>query len=91
MFSIFKSIDTKLSECGFKKIQETIYGVEYQRYNKEFNYVHKVDICHKSGGRYHIQSYDATNTNSIYSPVVALTDYELNLFNKKINQLKYLF
>lgn len=85
---MFKSIDKKFEEIGFVKIKEDKYGVSYERKDKEFNYVQRLDILHKRNGKHIIQSYDATNTTSRFSPVVGLTGYELKLALKKMKKLK---
>ena len=85
---LFKNIDKKFEEIEFIKISEDKHGVEYIRYNKEFDYIQKLDILYKSNKELIIQSYDATNTTSSYSPVVGLTEYELKLVLKKIKRLK---
>ena len=41
---LFKNIDKKFEEIGFIKIREDKYGVEYERYNKEFDYIQKLNI-----------------------------------------------
>lgn len=35
---LFKSIDEKIEEMGFKKINEDKYGVEYERYSEKYKY-----------------------------------------------------
>ena len=90
MLEFLKSTDTKLSEQGFNKIFETLLSVRYERYDEAFNFIHVVDINRKLNGTYELQSYDSTNTD-FFSPVVALTDYEFKLFNKKINEMKHPF
>lgn len=86
--NLFKSVDKKFEEIGFVKIREDKYGVEYERYDRKFNYLQKLDILCKSNGERIVQSYDFTNTTSSYSPVVGLTAYEIKLALKKIKKLK---
>lgn len=73
---LFKNIDKKFEEIGFIKIREDKYGVEYERYNKEFDYIQKLNILYKSNKEIIIQS------------AVGLTEYELKLVLKKIRELK---
>ena len=80
----FKSIDKKFKDIGFTKIKEDKYGVIYERYDEEYEYIQKLDISHKINGKYLVQSYDATNTTSEFSPVVGLTEYEIKLVSMKI-------
>ena len=88
MLDIFKSTDQKLFEYGFNKVEETVLGARYERYDDAFKFLHKVDISRRFNGIYEIESYDATNAD-FFSPVVALTDVEMKLFNKKIHELKH--
>lgn len=90
MLEFLKSTDSRLSDYGFDKVEENILGAKYERYDNTFNFLHKVDICRRFNGIYEIQSYDATNVDTFPS-VVALTDIEFNLFNKKIKELKHCF
>ena len=83
----FKSIDKKFKDIGFTKIKEDKYGVIYERYDEEYEYIQKLDISHKINGKYLVQSYDATNTTSEFSPVVGLTEYEIKLVSMKIKIL----
>lgn len=55
---IFKTIDEKFEDIGFKKIKDDKYAVTYERYNGEFKYMQVLDIRHKKNGRHIIQSYD---------------------------------
>ena len=84
---IFKSIDKKFKDIGFIKIEEDKYGVVYERYDEEYKYMQRLDISHKINGKYLVQSYDATNTTSEFSPVVGLTEYEIKLVSMKIKIL----
>lgn len=85
---IFKSIDEKFEEIGFKKVEEDKYGVVYERYNEKYNYNHKLTILRKASGNHILQSYDETNTTSEYSPVVGLSGYEMKLALRKMKKLK---
>ena len=71
----------------FVKVREDKYGVVYERYVDEYGYVQRLDILHKANGKHLIQSYDATNTTSEFSPVVGLTEYEIKLVSMKIKIL----
>ena len=55
---LFKSVDEKLKEIGFVKIEEDKYGVRYERKNSKYNFTQSVDILHKASGRHILQSYD---------------------------------
>ena len=85
---IFKSIDEKFKDIGFIKVREDKHGVVYERYEDEYGYVQRLDILHKANRKHLIQSYDATNTTSEFSPVVGLTGYELKLALIKMKKIK---
>ena len=86
---LFKSIDEKFEEVGFKKIEEDKFGAIYERYNKEFNYTQKLDLMHKASGRHLIQSYDPAlmDNKNIGNTGVGLTMYEAQLCVKKMKQM----
>ena len=85
---MFKSTDKKFEKIGFVKTKEDEHGVSYERPNEEFHYIQKIDILYKTNGKHIVQSYDATNTTSEYSPVVGLTGYEVKLVLKKMKEIK---
>lgn len=86
---IFKSIDEKFNEIGFKKIREDKYGVEYERENKEQGYVQSLCLLHKKSGRHIVQSYDKClmDEKKIGNTCVGLTMYEIKLCLKKMKQM----
>ena len=86
---IFKSVDEKLKEIGFVKIEENKHGVMYERENSKYNFTQSVDILHKDSGRHILQSYDKdlTDEKNIGNTCVGLTRYEMKLFIKKMKKL----
>lgn len=58
MIKLFKNVDEKLADIGFKKMEENKHLCEYDRENNEFGYIQKVVISYKKSGRYILQSYD---------------------------------
>lgn len=86
---LFKTVDDKLSEIGFVKIQENKYGASYERQNTKYNFVQVVSLLHKASGKHIIQSYDKDlfDTKHIGNTCVGLTMYETKLFLKKMKQL----
>lgn len=86
---IFKTVDDKLADIGFRKIEEEQYGVRYKRKDDEHGFVQTVDIFHKASGRHLLQSYDAelTDQKMIGNTCVGLTGYEMKLFLKKMKQI----
>ena len=86
---LFKSVDEKLKEIGFVKIEEDKYGVKYERKNSEYNFTQSVDILHKASGRHILQSCDneLLDQKKIGCTCVGLTGYEMKLFLKKMKQI----
>lgn len=86
---LFKSVDDKLAEIGFVKIEEDKYGVKYERKNSKYNFTQSVDILHKASGRHILQSYDneLIDQEKIGCTCVGLTGYEMKLFLKKMKQI----
>lgn len=87
---LFKTVDEKLAEIGFIKVEECKYGCEYERKDEKYNYIQKVDILHKKSGRHILQSYDPDliDNENIGNTCVGLTGYEMKLFIKKMKQMK---
>lgn len=86
---LFKTVDDKLADIGFRKIKEDQYGVRYKRKDDEHSFVQTVDIFHKASGRHLLQSYDdeLTDQNMIGNTCVGITGYEMNLFLKKMKKI----
>lgn len=89
---LFKSVDKKIEEMGFKVVEENEYGVEYERYNENYKYTQCVSILHKSSGRHILQSYDKElfDSKCIGNTCVELSGYEMKLFYKKMKKLGYI-
>lgn len=85
MIKLFKNVDEKLADIGFKKIKENKYLCEYDKENHEFGYIQKVVISYKKSGQYILQSYDPKlfDDEGIGNTCVGLTRYEMKLFLKK--------
>ena len=86
---LFKTVDEKFYEIGFKKIREDEFGVSYERYNEQFKYTHTIDLLHKSSGRHIMQSTDNNlmDQKNIGCTCVGLTMYEMKLCIKKMKQM----
>lgn len=86
---LFETVDDKLNNIGFVKVNEDKYGVEYERKNDEFNYTQVVSIIHKASGRHILQSYDKDlmDKEKIGNVGIGLTGYEMKLFLKKMKQV----
>ena len=91
MLKLFKTVDQKLEDIGFKKVEDNDYSVIYERWNKIYGYTHVLAICHKNSGRHIIQSYDKNlfDENKIGNVGVGLTYYETKLILKKMKQKKW--
>ena len=94
---LFKTIDEKFEEIGFKKVVDNKYEVMYERDttfyadNVKYGYIHVLTICHKKSGNHIIQSYDKElfDTKGIGNTCVGLTYYETKLILKKMKQKKW--
>lgn len=87
---LFKTVDEKLAEIGFVKVEEDKYGCSYERKDKKYVYTQKVVIGHKKTGRHILQSYDPDlgDDKGIGNTCVGLTGYEMKLFLKKMKRMK---
>ena len=90
MIKLFKNVDEKLADIGFKKIEENKHLCEYDREDNEFGYIQKVVISHKKSGQYILQSYDPKllDDEGIGNNCVSLTGYEMKLFLKKMKKME---
>ena len=88
---IFKNIDDKFKDIGFKKVKDDKYAVTYERYDTTYKYTQVLDICHKKNGRHIIQSYDKDlyDRKGIGNTGVGLTYYETKLALKKMKKKKW--
>jgi len=91
MLKIFKTVDKKIEDLGFKKIDDNNYIVIYERDNKQYGYRQVVALCHKKSGKHIIQSYDKElfDNLGIGNTCVGLTYYETKLILKKMKQKKW--
>lgn len=85
---IFKNIDDKFKDIGFKKIKDDKYAVTYERKLVKYNYTQVLDICHKTSGKHIVQSYDKDlmDKKGIGNICVGLTYYEMKLILKKMKK-----
>ena len=85
---ISKRIDEKFKEIGFKKQEETKYGVIYKRYNKKYGYTHVIHLGHKHNGKHIVQSYDEKAVIGCDGNIgVGLTMHETKLCYQKMKAL----
>ena len=88
---IFKNIDEKFEDIGFKKVKDDKYSVTYERYNRKYKYIQVLAICHKKDGRHIIKSYDKDlfDKKGIGNTGVGLTYYETKFALKKMKKKKW--
>lgn len=86
---LFKTVDEKFEEIGFKKVNENEYGVHYQRQDKTYKFVQTLYLCHKSSGKHIVQSYDENlmDSKGIGNTCVGLTMHEMKLCIKKMKKM----
>lgn len=89
---MFKSVDRKFEEIGFKKVSDDEHGVVYERKHDSgvIKYTHVLDIEKKKSGHHIILSYckDLFDEKKIGNCCVGLTGYEMKLALKKMKQKK---
>ena len=78
---ISKIIDEIFEDIGFVKNQDDEYAVEYNRYDKKYNFTQCIRLVHKKSGRHIVQSYDPDlmDEKKIGNTCVGLTSYEMKL------------
>ena len=87
-----KRIDEKFKEIGFKKSEETKYGVVYKRYNNKYGYTHVIHLLHKHNGKHIVQSYDEKAVIGWDGNIgVGLTMHETKLCLRKMKALGWNF
>ena len=89
VMKLFKTIDEKFAEIGFKKIREDEFGACYERYNERYKYTQSLDLLRKASGKNIVQSYDneLVDQKGIGSTCVGLSAYEMKLCIKKMKQM----
>lgn len=91
---LFRTIDQKIEDMGFKKIDDNQFIVLYERDfrlysdNTQHGYRQVVSLCHKRSGRNIIQSYDPDlfDDKKVGNTCVGLTYKELKIFMKKMKK-----
>lgn len=85
---LFKTVDEKLYDLGFKKIEEDPYSVIYARKNGVLSYTHYLDIFYRCNGIVSVQSYGRYIKSGEYYNIVELTGEEVKLAYKKSKEIK---
>lgn len=89
IFASLKSVENKIKKLGFKITNKDKLIVQFKRENKQFNYIHGVDIVHKKSGKHIIQSFQNDSPISEFDYMVGLTFEETELFLKYAKKLKW--
>ena len=89
---MFRTIDQKILDLGFRIIKNDKYGIIYKRCNESDcneGYEQIVAILHKKSGEHIIQSYCPSlfDNKCIGNTCVGLTYNEMKLFTKKMKKL----
>ena len=89
---LFKSVDEKLEDLGFIKVEtEDQFGACYMKdvHTKHGEcYIHRLDILHKAGGEHIIQSYQEDVNSDGFNNMVGLNYKVTKLAMRKYRQLK---
>lgn len=86
---LFKSVDEKFEEIGFKKVEGNKYSVYYERYIEKYDYTHCLDILYRPSGNYVIRSCQKDINKDGSCNMVCLSMYEAKLALKKMRQMGY--
>ena len=82
---LFKTLESKIRDDGFLKVKDDDYGITYEKYNKEHDFIHMVELLYKDNKQnISIRSYNLLNDN-----LVPLTVNETSLFINKSISLTY--
>lgn len=86
---LFRNVDEKLKDLGFRKVNENEFGVSYiKEASIAAKYNHVISIVSKLNGNHLIQSYEEKVNTDNFNNVVGLTYKETKLAMKKYRQLK---
>ena len=87
MGKLFRTIDGRFKEIGFKKIYENEYGVRYERFSEKHEYTHIIHLGNKKMDEYVIQSYiEFSKPVGVWGTPIKLTEYETELCLKKMKK-----
>lgn len=82
---LFKTLESKIRDGGFLKVKDDDYGITYEKYNKEHDFIHMVELLYEDNKQHiTIRSYNLLTDN-----LVPLTVNETSLFINKANSLVY--
>ncbi len=84
---LFKTVDEKFEELGFKKTYESKSVIEYTKFIEKFNFTHCIEILYKADGRHIALSYQQGINNDGFNNAVGLTYLESKLIYKKMKQM----
>ena len=84
---LFKSVDEKLNDIGFVKVEDGKCIVCYKRENTKYHYIQCLYFLYKASGNHIVQSCQKDVNSDNFNNVVGLTAYETKLVLKKMHQL----
>ena len=85
---ILRTPDDEMFELGYRKIEESNYGVYYEKTEVAggSEYIHVIAIGRRKCGPI-VQSYDKTNTSDTFSPTVGLSFKEMKAVLRKFRAM----
>lgn len=86
---LFKSVDERFEELGFKKTEQTKYNTTYEREVDKYEYVHIIDILHKADGNHIVFSSQKGVNKDGFSNAIGLTKQEMKLCIKKMKEMGF--
>ena len=84
---LFKSVDERFEELGFKKTYESKIVITYEKKIEEYNYIHSIEICKKSNGNNIVISGEKSVNKDGFNNAVGLTKQEMKLCIKKMREV----
>lgn len=79
-------VDNAFRQLGFSKVEDGNIVVAYQKYDDDFDYMHRIELVHKANGNSLILSFQADVNKDGFNNTVGLTTKEAKLCAKKIKQ-----
>ena len=81
------NIEKRFNDLGYAKIKENEYGCSYVKIESK-DYRHIIEIDRKETGKHLIFSYDEKINKDKLNNVVGLTELEMKVAIKKLQQMK---
>lgn len=86
---MFKTVDEKFAEIGFKKTYESAFSISYEK-ETEYWYIHCIEIDHKKNGKHCVFSFLKKKTETVPSDdaaAIGMTVEEMRLCAKKMHKM----